>query len=165
MEKSLSSRFFVTWNVWTTILNYRNEIIMRLIWNFEWQIWNVSGLVVVLNDYATSQWLSCQQIFQTKQECIPVGCVPPARYHTGGSLSGGVCVQGVCVQGSLCPGGLCQGWVSVQGGSLSWGPLSGGLCLVGGLCPGGLCLGGSPWQRPPPPPVSRITDTCKTFPF
>ena len=39
-----------------------------------------------------------------KQECIPVGCFPPARYHTG-----------VSVQGGLCPGGLCPG------GSLSGG--------------------------------------------
>ena len=23
-----------------------------------------------------------------KQECIPVGCIPPALYHMGGSLSG-----------------------------------------------------------------------------
>ena len=35
-----------------------------------------------------------------KQECIPVGCVPPVLYHTGGvsvqgqCLSGGVSVQG-----------------------------------------------------------------------
>ena len=34
------------------------------------------------------------------QECIPVGCVPPALYHTWGSLS-----RGVSVQGGLCPGG------------------------------------------------------------
>ena len=31
-----------------------------------------------------------------KQECIPLGCVPPARRRTGGGFS---------VQGGLCPGG------------------------------------------------------------
>ena len=48
--------------------------------------------------------------YNSKQEGIPVGCVLPAHYHTGG----------------LCLGGLCPG-----------GSLSGGLCL-GGLCSGGL---------------------------
>ena len=60
-----------------------------------------------------------------KQECIPVGCVPPAPYRSagggclcpGGSLSGGLCPgRGLC-PGVLCPGGLCPG----------------------DLCPGGLC--------------------------
>ena len=38
-----------------------------------------------------------------QQECIPVGCVPPARYRTGGLCPGG----GVSVRvGGLCPGGL-----------------------------------------------------------
>ena len=33
---------------------------------------------------------------EKKQECIPVGCVPPTCYHTGGgSLSGGVCLGGL----------------------------------------------------------------------
>ena len=46
-----------------------------------------------------------------KQECIPVGCVPPGRYRMaglcpGGSLSKGyVSVWRVSVQGGLCP--LC----------------------------------------------------------
>ena len=39
-----------------------------------------------------------------KQECIPVGCVPPDLYRTGG----GLCPGDVSVQGGLCPGGLCQ---------------------------------------------------------
>ena len=52
----------------------------------------------------------CHDIYL--QECIPVGCIPPALYHTGGkSLSGG---------GSLSRG-------SLSGGSLSRG---------GGICPG-----------------------------
>ena len=41
-----------------------------------------------------------------KQECIPVGYVPPALYRTGG---GGVSVQGVSVWGRVSlSGGLCQ---------------------------------------------------------
>ena len=63
------------------------------------------------------------------QECIPVGCEPPAAVATTrcqyqGDLSpGGLCprgasVQGVSVQEDLCPGGLCPG------GSLSWRPPS-----------------------------------------
>ena len=88
--------------------------------------------------------------FNEKQECIPVGCVPPALYRRGGvfvqggSLSRGVSVRGerVC-PGSLSKGGLCPGGgslsrrgvsvqegVSVQGGlsrgSLSWGVSQGG---------------------------------------
>ena len=55
---------------------------------------------------------------QVKQECIPVGCVPPALYRTGGgSLSKGVSVQeegstqgGLCRGRGICPGGcLCHG--------------------------------------------------------
>ena len=34
-----------------------------------------------------------------EQECIPVGCVPPALYRTEGSLSGGASVRGVSVRG------------------------------------------------------------------
>ena len=42
-----------------------------------------------------------------KRECIPVGCLLPALYHTGG--------------GSLCPGRSLARGVSVQGGSMSEG--------------------------------------------
>ena len=67
-----------------------------------------------------------------KQECIPVGCVPPARYRTGVSLSRGVSVRGSLSRGSLsgglCLGGLCLGGVSGQGG----------LCLGGVSVQGGL---------------------------
>ena len=45
-----------------------------------------------------------------EQECIPVGCVPPALYRTGG-----LCPGGGLSKGSLS-GGLCQG------GSLSGRP-------------------------------------------
>ena len=73
----------------------------------------------------------CGSIIQneTTQECIPVGCVPLARYRTGG----------------LCPG------VSLTETTLPWTktPQSCGLwCMLG--------------QRPPPP-VNRITDSCKNI--
>ena len=60
-----------------------------------------------------------------KQECILVGCVPPAS-----------CRREVSVQGGFCPGD------SLSGGSLSGGLCPGGL-HPGGLRPGGLCPGGS----------------------
>ena len=51
-----------------------------------------------------------------KQECIPVGYVPPARYRTGVSVQGGSLFQGFSDWGeSLCPGGHCQG-ESLSGG-------------------------------------------------
>ena len=76
----------------------------------------------------------------TKQECIPVGCVPAARWpyagvcFPGGVWSGEGVVLGVCVvQGGGGPGG------SGPGGS---GPRGSG--------PGGSPYpGGSPCQRPP----------------
>ena len=54
-----------------------------------------------------------------EQECIR-GCVPPARYRTGWSLTGGVFVQGgslsrrVFVRGSLSRRCVCPGGVSVR---------------------------------------------------
>ena len=81
-----------------------------------------------------------------KLECIPVRCVLPALYRTGGrSLSRGVSVQGeslfrvgslsrgVFVQrGSLFGGGLCPKESLCPGGSLSrWGSLSGGFSVGG----------------------------------
>ena len=81
-----------------------------------------------------------------KQECIPVGCVPPALYRT----AGGVFLQGGLCPGGLCPGGSLSGWVSVQRG----------LCLRGSLSRG-VSVRGSPWQRPP---VNIITTLpCPNF--
>ena len=63
-----------------------------------------------------------------KQDCIPVGCVPPARWPylpacsvggaggllpgVGGLLLGGVCSGGVCSGGCLLLGGSALGGVS-----------------------------------------------------
>ena len=94
---------------------------------------------------------------QFKQECIPVGCVPPARYHTGvsggggggrvSSLSGGLCPRGSPSVG-ICLGGSLSRAVSVQGGVSIWGGLSGGVSVRGVSVQGDLCPGGLP-DRPP----------------
>ena len=60
---------------------------------------------------------------KSKQESIQVGCVPPALYRIGGSLS-----RGVSVQGRLQVGVSVWEGVSVQG--------RGSLSRAGGLCPG-----------------------------
>ena len=102
-----------------------------------------------------------------EQECIPVGCVPPARYRMGGSLSRGVSVRGVCVWGVSVLGSLSMG--SLSGGLCLGGSLSRGVSVQGGLCPGvslsgGLCLGGVsvqgglPDRDLLPPPVNRMID-------
>ena len=102
-----------------------------------------------------------------KQECIPVGCVPSATeavWWEGG---------GVCSRGSLLPGGVCSGGCLLRGSLLQ-----GGMCLL----PGGSALGGCLfWGVSPPgggggsilacteadtpPPVDRMTDTCKNITF
>ena len=77
------------------------------------------------------------------QECIPLGCVPPASHRTMGGLcpegslsKGSLCSRGLCLEG-LCPGGISPRGVSVQGMSVQ---------------------GGLPDRDPP---VSKITDRCK----
>ena len=106
-----------------------------------------------------------------KQKCIPVGCVPAARWpyarvsFTGGRgvylflgsvLSPGVYLGtgGACLPGGCLPGrGVCL-------------PLR-GECLPGGLTwGGGVCWGcvypSMHWGRHPPP-VDRMTDACKNI--
>ena len=86
------------------------------------------------------------------QECIPVGCVPPAAVAVRGgvclgvSAQGGVSAEVVSAQGGVCPvgclprgvcipvctgqGGVCTGRVPAQG------------CLPReGVCPGSVCPG------------------------
>ena len=80
-----------------------------------------------------------------KQDCIPVGCVPPACWPylpacsapgvylvPGGVCSGRVCTWGVCFRGDVCT--WSQGGVCSKGGVCSWW---GGVCFRGGCtCPG-----------------------------
>ena len=62
-----------------------------------------------------------------EQDCIPVGCVPPARWPYLTACSPGGC---------LLRGGVCSG------GCLLWGVFSGGVSAPGGVCSGGVCSGG-----------------------
>ena len=79
----------------------------------------------------------------TKQECIPVGCVPAARWPYAE-----VCSRG----GGSGPGGfvLVPGWfVLVPGGCLLPGGGGGGCLVWGGVWSG--VYPSMHWGRPPPP--------------
>ena len=86
---------------------------------------------------------------KSTQECVPVGCVPPAHWPGGGGCMtrGGVWLGGVCLtQGCLTWGGVWLGGRGVfdlgegvwprgvsdpGGGCLTWGASDPG----GGVCP------------------------------
>ena len=58
-------------------------------------------------DVALSADGKLQGNFKSKQECIPVGCVPSAAVAVGGSVClGGVC-RGVSAWGVSARGGVC----------------------------------------------------------
>ena len=69
--------------------------------------------------------ISYMQCFSILQECIPVGCVPPALYRTRGGVQ-----EGLCLGVGLCPRGLCPGG-SLFELSLSRGSLSRGVSVQG----------------------------------
>ena len=93
------------------------------------------------------------QKFKKKQECIPVGCVPSATVAiSGGVLRGGVSAPG---GGAWSEGGVCS-----QGGCL----VRCGVSAPGGGWSGGVWYPSMHWGRPPPP-VDRMTDTCKNITF
>ena len=85
-----------------------------------------------------------------KQDCIPVGCVPPARwpYLPACSTAGGISALG---------GGVCSWGVSDPG--------IGGVCFGGCLLPGGSAPRGIPacTEADPPSPVNRITYACENI--
>ena len=98
------------------------------------------------------QWWPVRELFRSidKQECIPVGCVPPASMvismGRGVSARGGGCPPGVCVQEGVdpetdtpCP--RCRHPLDPEADT--------------------------PWtQRPTPPTyVNRMTDKCKNIAF
>ena len=60
----------------------------------------------------------------TQQDCIPVGCVPPALWlYLLACSAGGGCLflgGGVCSLGVSAPGGVCSCKVSAPGGVCSW---------------------------------------------
>ena len=110
---------------------------------------------------------------------IPVGCVRPAHWPSGGACwgwvggccvrswgnvhsGGGACMPRGCVSGVCMPGGVCA-WV---------------MCMPVCACPGGhACLWmGVPrracqrfvcgtYGPPRLPPVNRITDVCENITF
>ena len=113
----------------------------------EW--WKRGVLVLKKEIILVLRWL------QLEQECIPVGCVPAARWpYAVVCFLGGVCPgAGVCSQGGLSwGGGLLLGGlllgVSVPGGVCSRGSALGGVCSRGGVfsrgvsAVGGVCCGG-----------------------
>ena len=88
--------------------------------------------------FHTSSIRSLDTIY-SQQECIPVGCVPPAS----GGVSGGVCVG--CILGGVCVSGVCVQEVCV--------------CPEGRI-PQGLRGRNTLSPTPPPPtPVDRMNAT------
>ena len=119
----------------------------------QWQRANQSAVsrmsscivVIIKNLYVT--WTRDNDL----QECIPVGCVPPAcrpypcMHCAGGCLPREVSAGGWCV----CPGGE---WSARR--------VSAWECPWGCVCPGGVSSRGC---GKPPPPVNRLTDRCKNI--
>ena len=120
------------------------------------------------------------------QDCIPVGCVPPAsvdRISQHALRWEALCSRrcllwGVCSRGCLLWGGVCIQWglpnpgESVSRGrvSIQEGSASGGVCSnAGGSASRGVSVIGACWvttDRPPwsrHPPVNRITDACENI--
>ena len=95
----------------------------------------------------------------SRQECIPVGCVPAAHWP----------FAGVCFPGGSCPGGAS----GIRGGLLPagvccWGVWSRGVSALGGGCQlqGGLVWGVSQHalrQKPSNPPVDRCRRLWKHY--
>ena len=103
-----------------------------------------------------------------KQECIPVGYVPPTHWPSGGCVPYYLSHHAFDVGGCLPRGYLPRGvsaWGCLSGGAMwpiasciwCWGCLprgcmlrvsaQGGVC-PGGVCPVGVCPGGAMWPTP-----------------
>ena len=66
--------------------------------------------------YLDTQVVINQTWIKREQECIPVGCVPAARWpYAAVCLWGGVCSWGGAPGGCLLPGGLLWGGVCSRG--------------------------------------------------
>ena len=91
-------------------------------------------------------------IIFSKQECIPVGCVPSVAVVIGG---GGGSARGVCrVCVCVSRGVSAQEGVCVQGRCV---------CPRGGVCPGQVCLPGG--CTPPPLWTEFLTHACENITF
>ena len=87
---------------------------------------------------------------QSIQECIPVGCVPPARRPHPGMQ----CLEVYLPRGVYLPGGTC------------WGCICRGLYLPGGVhLPGGCTCPPEGVPAQVLPPVNRMRDRCKNITF
>ena len=111
-----------------------------------------------------------------KQECIPVGCVPPAcwPYHPLVDHIPACIARGVPAGGCTCPGGCtCQGGVPVGGVYLPEGctcpggvPARGRGCTCWGCtCPGGVPVLSCTWAGTPPLWTEWLSDRCKNINF
>ena len=102
----------------------------------------------------------CQMVLRSIQECIPVGCVPPAHWvhlivsarggmHAWGGMCvrGGACLEGMHTQGegACMPKGAGGGKHTLRG-MCAWGAcVPGGVCMPGGnMCDWGTCMPSTP---------------------
>ena len=89
----------------------------------------------------------------SKQECIPVGSVPPAccPYLPACTAPRGVPAPGgcTCQGGCTCWGCTCRGGVPAQGSVPAWGYLPRGVVYLPGgyTCQGGTCPGTPPCEQ------------------
>ena len=139
-------------------LEWTPEQVLNDCFPFRTNIWGMFSNMneeLSLNSHVT--WKVYPLLTTTKQECIPVGCVPADRrpyagvcFPGGGSsIWGGFSIRGGSSSGGGSPSS--QGGFSIQPGGGWWGS-----SICGGvLHPAG---GGSPSS---PPPVNRMTDRCK----
>ena len=98
----------------------------------------------------------------SKQECIPVGCVPAARCpYAEVCFPGGVCSRGggCLLRGGCLLVGICSGGTAL--GGLLWGGVSAprGVLLPRGVCSQGV-YPSMHWGRHPP---SGKTDACENI--
>ena len=78
-----------------------------------------------------------------KQECIPVGRIPPASVAVlgwGWGGDGGVCLERESLSRGVCLGGLPRGWVG-------WGCVPGGVSAKGVLSAWGWGVSATPSLR------------------
>ena len=77
----------------------------------------LSGDRISRSNPEQTHWRSKRSI---KQECIPVGCVPPAHWpYPRGVSSWGCLSRGGCLLGGVCPGGGLPGGC-LPGGCAMW---------------------------------------------
>ena len=122
--------------------NHGNTLIFRLLTLMVDEMYKLQRVPLATSSVTMSiRLLEAIMSWSRKQEeCIPVGCVPPACWPypvvlgKGGVYPGGVCLEG-CLPGRCLP---------------RWGVCLGGVCRGGGVCPK---------EYRNTPPVDKILDT------